>query len=52
MIGRATIGVENIRPPVTKGIHSMSYLLFDLLAPTFGPEAATYWAELLVVDPV
>lgn len=30
----------------------MSYLLFDFLAPILGTDAAQYWAQLLVVDPI
>ncbi|MBM7415207.1 hypothetical protein JOE30_003466 [Rhodococcus sp. PvP016] len=30
----------------------MSTLLFDQLLPLMGHDAATYWATLLVVDPI
>lgn len=30
----------------------MSYLLFDALLPYLGADAASYWAHLLVVDPI
>ncbi len=30
----------------------MSYILFDYLLPILGPDAAEYWAKLLVVDPI
>ncbi|RDI50546.1 hypothetical protein DFR68_10522 [Nocardia mexicana] len=30
----------------------MSYLLYDFLLPHLGQEAATYWAQLLVVNPI
>ena len=30
----------------------MSYLLYDFLVPLLGPQAATYWAQIFVVDPV
>ncbi|MEV4123825.1 hypothetical protein [Nocardia sp. NPDC049707] len=30
----------------------MSYLLFDFLLPLLGPDAAQYWAQLLVVGPL
>ncbi len=30
----------------------MSYLLFDYLMPYLGPDAAQYWAQLFVVDPL
>ncbi|WP_280336187.1 hypothetical protein [Nocardia wallacei] len=30
----------------------MSYLLYDLLLPYLGNEAATYWAQLLVINPI
>lgn len=30
----------------------MSYLLYDFLLPYIGEQAATYWAQLFVVDPI
>ncbi|MQY28952.1 hypothetical protein NRB56_45410 [Nocardia sp. RB56] len=30
----------------------MSYILHDFLLPYLGEEAATYWATLLVIDPI
>ncbi|MBB5915646.1 hypothetical protein BJY24_004558 [Nocardia transvalensis] len=30
----------------------MSYLLYDFLLPYLGHEGATYWAQLLVIDPI
>ncbi|SDH54767.1 hypothetical protein SAMN05444695_102251 [Rhodococcus triatomae] len=30
----------------------MSTIIFDQLLPYLGPEAATYWAQLLVIQPV
>ncbi len=30
----------------------MSYLLYDFLLPYLGNEAATYWAQLLVINPI
>lgn len=29
----------------------MSSLIFDYLLPILGPDQATYWAELLVINP-
>ncbi|MET4046630.1 hypothetical protein ABIB34_000374 [Rhodococcus sp. UYP5] len=30
----------------------MSYLLYDLLLPQVGHDVATYWATLLVINPI
>jgi hypothetical protein len=30
----------------------MSYLLYDLLRPLLGAQAAQYWAQIFVVGPV
>jgi len=30
----------------------MSYILFDTLLPWLGAEASSYWAHLLVIDPI
>ena len=30
----------------------MSYILFDTLLPYLGEHVASYWATLLVIDPV
>lgn len=30
----------------------MSFLLYDLLLPQVGHDAASYWAQLLVIAPV
>jgi hypothetical protein len=30
----------------------MSYLLYDFLMPYLGHDVSTYWATLLVVDPI
>ncbi len=29
----------------------MSTLVYDYLLPLLGPEQATYWAQVLVIDP-
>ncbi|BDB61259.1 hypothetical protein RDE2_30530 [Rhodococcus sp. RDE2] len=31
---------------------AMSYILYDALLPWLGPDAASYWAHLLVIDPI
>ena len=31
---------------------AMSYLLYDFLLPYMGNEAASYWAQVFVVDPL
>lgn len=30
----------------------MSYLLHDFLLPYLGEQAATYWAQIFVIDPL
>ncbi len=30
----------------------MSYIVFDTLLPYLGEHAASYWAQLLVIDPI
>ncbi len=30
----------------------MSYILFDYLMPYLGSDAAQYWAQLFVIDPL
>jgi hypothetical protein len=30
----------------------MSTILYDKLSPLIGPEAAAYWAQMFVVDPL
>ncbi|AHD20279.1 hypothetical protein SAMN04490240_2349 [Rhodococcus pyridinivorans] len=30
----------------------MSYILYDALLPWLGPDAASYWAHLLVIYPI
>lgn len=30
----------------------VSYLIFDALLPWLGHDAASYWAHLLVIDPI
>lgn len=29
----------------------MSWLIFDYLSPILGPDAATYWANMLAINP-
>jgi hypothetical protein len=42
----------SVRSARTENGASMSTIIFDQLLPYLGAEGATYWAQLLMVDPV
>ncbi|KXF51397.1 hypothetical protein AXA44_13900 [Rhodococcus sp. SC4] len=45
-------GSPSRRSARTENGASMSTIIFDQLLPYLGAEGATYWAQLLMVDPV
>ena len=44
--------VRSPEPETRAEENRMSYLIFDNLLPYLGADAATYWAQLLVVGPL
>jgi len=43
---------RHLDPRTERRSFPVSYILFDALLPYLGPEAASYWAHLLVIYPI